>query len=371
MSERVDVVVVGAGVVGLAVARALALRGRETLVLEQHDAFGTETSARNSEVIHAGIYYRPGGLRAKLCHPGKEMLYAYARERGVPFDNCGKFVVAHDASEIGKLDALMAVARANGVVDLERISGAEACALEPELDCVSAIWSPSSGIIDSHSLMLALLGDLENAGGALVLEAPVVGGAAENGRIRIDVGGAGAMSLDAGLVINSAGLHAERVARSLAGLDPAFIPAIRPAKGQYFIYSGKAPFHRLIYPLHTADSQGVHYSRDLGGQARLGPDISWDAPLGDYSVDESRLDMFADAARRFWPGLDRGRLIPGYAGQRPKASGPGEEGDYRILGPDAHGTPGYIGLYAIESPGLTSCLSIGAHVADLAERLVA
>lgn len=366
MTERVDAVVIGAGVVGLAVARSLALSGREVVVVEQHDAFGTETSARNSEVIHAGIYYRPGGLRARLCVAGKTLLYEFCRSRGVSHSNCEKLIVAADESEAAKLAPLMSVAARNGVDDLRLVSGAEAARLEPGLKCVAALLSPTSGIVDSHSLMLAILGDLENAGGVLSLSSPVASGAVVDGGVRLEVGGEEPMTLDASLVVNCAGLHAEKVARAIAGLDPARIPAIRPAKGQYFTVAGKAPFSRLIYPLHSADSQGVHYTRDLGGQARLGPDIRWDAPLGDYSVDESRREAFFNAVRRFWPDLRKDQLNPGYAGQRPKATGPGEEGDFLILGPSDHGTPGYIGLYAIESPGLTSCLAIGEHVAHLA-----
>lgn len=366
MAERVDAIVIGAGVIGLAIARALALIGREVIVLERNDAFGAETSARNSEVIHAGIYYRPGGLRAKLCVEGKKKLYAYCAERGVNHLACEKLIVATGEDEVAKLDAIRANAAANGVDDLTGVTGKEAARLEPGLRCVAALRSPSSGIVDSHGLMLSMLGDLENAGGVLSLLSPVTGGRVVADGIEIDVGGEGAMTLCAGLVVNSGGLYADQIARSIAGLDPAFIPALRPAKGQYFTYSGRAPFSRLIYPLHTADSQGVHYTRDLGGQARLGPDIRWDAPLGDYTVDPSRLSMFVREVSRFWPDLDPARLNPGYAGQRPKATGPGEEGDFLITGPAQHGTSGYIGLYAMESPGLTSCLAIGDYAAALA-----
>ncbi len=366
MAERVDVVVIGAGVIGLAIARALALAGREVIVLERNDAFGAETSARNSEVIHAGIYYRPGGLRARLCVDGKKKLYAYCAERNVNHLNCEKLIVATNDAECAKLAAVKANAEANRVDDLTEISGEEAARLEPGLKCVAALRSPSTGIVDSHGLMLSMLGDLENAGGVLSLLSPVVGGRVVEGGVEIDVGGDGAMTLTAALVVNSAGLWADKVARSIAGLDRKFIPALRPAKGQYFTYSGKAPFSRLIYPLHAPDSQGVHYTRDLGGQARLGPDIRWDAPLGDYSVDETRLAAFVRDVSKFWPDLDTARLNPGYAGQRPKATGPGEEGDFRIFGPEMHGTAGYIGLYAMESPGLTSCLAIGDHVAAMA-----
>jgi L-2-hydroxyglutarate oxidase LhgO len=366
MTERVDVIVIGAGVIGLAIARALALKGREVIILEKHDAFGTETSARNSEVIHAGIYYRPGGLRAKFCVEGKAKLYAYCRERGVNHLNCEKLIVATGKDEIAKLGAVKKIAEANGVNDLTIISAAEAEKLEPGLRCTGALRSLSTGIIDSHGLMLTMLGDIENSGGVLSLLSPVVGGRVAGDSIEIDVGGAGAMTLAANLVVNSGGLYADQIARSIKGLDAAFIPALRPAKGQYFTYSGKAPFSRLIYPLHSPESQGTHYTRDLGGQARLGPDIRWDAPLGDYAVDESRLGQFVKDVSRFWPDLDPSRLNPGYAGQRPKATGPGEEGEFLIYGPKTHGTAGYVGLYAMESPGLTSSLAIGEYVAGLA-----
>lgn len=366
MGEAVDAVVIGAGVIGLAVARALALSGREVIVVERNALFGAETSSRNSEVIHAGIYYRPGGLRARLCVEGKKKLYAYCGERGVNHLRCEKLIVANETGEVEKLKALDAVARRNGVDDLTLISGAEAAALEPGLRCAAALRSPSSGIVDSHGLMLSLLGDLENAGGAIAYSAPVIGGRVTERGADLDIGGAEPLTLSARLVVNSAGLWADAVARSIAGLDRARIPALRPAKGQYFTVTGKAPFSRLIYPLHTAESQGVHYTRDLGGQARLGPDIRWDAALGDYSVDESRAAMFYKEVSKFWPTLDPAQLQPGYSGQRPKATGPGEEGDFVILGPREHGAMGYVGLYAMESPGLTSCLAIADHVADLA-----
>lgn len=367
MAEGADVVVIGAGVVGLAVARALALSGRDVILLERNAHFGMETSSRNSEVIHAGIYYRPGGFRARLCVEGKEKLYAYCRERGINHLRCEKLIVANAPQDIEKLKALDKIARQNGVNDLTLISGAEAARLEPGLRCEAALRSPSSGIIDSHGLMLSLLGDLENSGGAVAYSSPVAGGRVTERGVDLDVGGAEPLTLSACLVVNAAGLWADQVARSISGLKSAHIPSIRPAKGQYFTVTGKAAFSRLIYPLHTADSQGVHYTRDLGGQARLGPDIRWDARLGDYAVDESRRAMFHAAVSKFWPALDIAQLQPGYAGQRPKATGPGEEGDFIFSGPGEHGVQGYIGLYAIESPGLTSCLAIADHVAALAK----
>ncbi len=366
MTEKIDCLVIGAGVVGLSVARSLSLAGREVILVDRNESFGMETSSRNSEVIHAGMFYRPGGMRAKLCLQGKEAMYAYCEARGVAHLRCEKLIVAQDTDELTRLHSLREQAVANGVTDLDLIDGREARRLEPAVQCIGALLSPSSGIVDSHALMLSMLGDLENAGGAFAPLSPALGGRVEAKGVAVDIGGPAPMTLSASLVVNCAGLWADRLARSIMGLDPDFIPAIRPAKGQYFTYSGKAPFSRLVYPLHTADSQGVHYTRDLGGQARLGPDISWESPLGDYSVDESRRAMFVAAARRFWPDLDPDRLQPGYAGQRPKIAGPGEEGDFRILGPAEHGTAGYIGLYGIESPGLTSSLAIGGYVAAMA-----
>lgn len=366
MTEVIDVVVIGAGVVGLAVARAMAKAGRDVIVVEQHHTFGTETSARNSEVIHAGIYYRPGGLRARLCVRGKDLLYDFCQSHNIGHKRCEKLIVANGDDEVAGLSKIKRNAQENGVCDLQRLSGREASDLEPGLRCDAALLSPSTGIVDSHGLMSALLGDLEDAGGALAVNAPVTGGEIQEQRVSLDVGGAERSTIIARLVVNCAGLYAEKVARSIHGVPSKTIPALRYAKGQYFTSSGRAPFSRLIYPIPSPDSQGVHYTHDLGGQARLGPDIQWDAAIGDYHVDESRRSLFIAEARRFWPDLDPDRLQPGYAGIRPKIAGPGEEGDFMIVGPVDHGTPGYIGLYGIESPGLTSSLAIGEHVAALA-----
>jgi len=363
--ERLDTVVIGAGVVGLAVARALALSGRDVLVVERHETFGTETSSRNSEVIHAGLYYRPGGLRAKLCVPGKAMLYRYCRERHIPHENCEKLIVAHGHDERLRLAALKLTASKNGVHDLVDLDADDVATLEPGLVCDAALLSPTTGIIDSHTLMLSLLGDVEEAGGVIAFSTPLLSGCVKDDAIALRFGGIDPMALEARVVVNCAGLCSDQVGLSIAGLSKEFIPAIHPAKGQYFSYAGKAPFQRLVYPLHTKDSQGVHYTRDLGGQARLGPDISWGSSLGNYVVEESRKQLFVDGARRFWPDIDVNQLQPAYAGARPKASMPGEEGDFLIVGPNSHGTPGYIGLYAIESPGLTSCLAIGGYVAAM------
>lgn len=365
MVETADVIVIGAGVVGLSVGRALARAGREVYVVEKNDAFGEETSARNSEVIHAGIQYSPGGMRARLSVKGRDALYAFCQEHNVNHQRCGKLLVAIGEQEAERLRSLKANAEKNGVDDLEIISGEEAGRLEPGIHCDAAIHSPSSGIVDSHGLMLALIGELEAAGGALALSSPVTGGRVAGAGVELDIGGADPMTLRAATVVNCGGLWSDRVARSIEGVPEETIPRLKYGKGQYFTYSGKAPFARLIYPTPTPDSQGVHYTRDLGGQAKLGPDIAFIDNNTDYSVDETRAAIFAAAAQRFWPSLDPARLVPGYAGIRPKLKGPGEEGDFVFSDKSVHGIPGYLGLYGIESPGLTTCLAIADHAAAL------
>lgn len=365
MVERADAVVVGAGVIGLAVARALALSGREVIVLERHDAIGVETSSRNSEVIHAGIYYKPSGMRGRLCVKGRDALYDYCIERGVTHQRCGKLIVASGEAEIGRLSSIKQNAERNGVDDLQMIDGAEARRMEPGLLCHAAIHSPSSGIVDSHELMLALLGDLEAAGGVLALRAPVHRGVVRDDGIDIQISGDDPITLRVKTLVNCGGLWADRIARSIDGIPLETIPALKYGKGQYFSYTGKAPFKRLIYPVPPADSQGVHYTRDLGGQAKLGPDLNYVSSNTDYDVDASRREAFAVAAKRFWPELDAERLVPGYAGIRPKIKGPGEEGDFVFSDVSVHGVKGYLGLYGIESPGLTTCLAIADHTARL------
>ncbi len=372
-AEAVDVVVVGGGAVGLAVARAFAQAGREVLVLERETAIGTGVSSRNSEVIHAGLYYEPGSLKARLCVRGKELLYAFCESHGVDHRRCGKLVVATDAAQLASLKTIEARAQANGV-PVEWLSGPEAVALEPALDAQAALLSPSTGIVDSHGLMLALQGDIEAAGGAVALASQGVRGEVCADGLVLEVLAEGApMWLKARTVVNAAGLHACAVARSLQGLDARHVPTERYAKGSYFSLAGKAPFSRLIYPAPQDAWLGVHLTLDLGGQAKFGPDLEW-LPAGldplaiDYTVDARRADGFYDEVRRYWPALVDGALQPSYSGVRPKIYGPGDAApDFRIDGPAHHGVPGLINLFGIESPGLTSALALGEYVANMAQ----
>lgn len=360
--ERVDCIVIGAGVVGLAVARALAERGLETLVLERERSIGNGTSSRNSEVIHAGIYYPAGSLKARLCVRGKTLLYEYCAARGVPHRRCGKYIVATSPEQLGQLEALQAAGRANGVDDLQLLSAADAIAAEPALRCVAALASGSTGIIDSHALMLALQGDFEAAGGWVAFDAPVLAGHCEADGVTLEIGGEQPMSISAGLVVNSAGLHAQSIARSLAGLDPAVVPQLYLAKGNYYSLAGRAPFSRLIYPVPEPGGLGVHLTLDLGGQARFGPDVEWVQDI-DYRVDPGRAASFHDSIRRYWPALRDGALQPGYAGVRPKLTGPGDPAaDFVIQTAREHGAPGLVNLFGIESPGLTASMAIAEEV---------
>lgn len=362
--EQVDAVVVGAGVVGLAVARALALSGREVLVLEATDAIGTQTSARNSEVIHAGIYYPEGSLKAQLCVRGKQLLYAYCAERGIGHRRCGKLIVATTQEQVPQLQGIIAKAEANGVDDLVLLTREQARALEPALECVAAVHSPSTGIVDSHGLMLALQGDLENAGGVLALHSTL--GSARITTQGIELHARDGTQLRARAVVNAAGVHAPTLARHFDGLALAHIPDEYYAKGNYFTLAGRSPFTRLIYPVPEAAGLGVHLTIDLGGQAKFGPDVQWVETPDDLVVDPARGLAFYAEVRKYWPALPEGALQPGYAGIRPKISGPGEASrDFLIQGPAVHGVPGLVNLFGIESPGLTSSLAIGEHVADM------
>ena len=359
--DRVDAVVIGAGLVGLAVARALALAGREVVILEAEDAIGTHTSSRNSEVIHAGIYYPPGSLKARACVAGRRRLYAYCAERGVPHRRCGKLIVAADAAQREALEGIRRQAHGNGVADVVPLDMAEVRALEPELSCVAALHSPSTGIVDSHALMLAYLGDAENAGAVLALKSPLQKGVVRKDGIELHV--AGAEPLLAAQVVNSAGLRAPSVARRIEGYPARLAPPELYAKGNYYTLARRAPFSRLIYPVPEPGGLGVHVTLDLGGRARFGPDVEWVDGV-DYRVDPARAGRFYAAIRRYWPGLPDGALEPGYAGIRPKISGPGEPAaDFVLQGPRAHGVAGLVHLYGIESPGLTASLALADDVA--------
>ncbi|MDX3905558.1 MAG: NAD(P)/FAD-dependent oxidoreductase [Pigmentiphaga sp.] len=360
--EKVDCIVIGAGVVGLAIARALALRGWETIVLEQESGIGTGTSSRNSEVIHAGIYYPTESRKAEWCVRGKHLLYEYCADRGVPHRQCGKLIVATAPEQVPVLDQLRAAGKANGVAGLDIIDARAAAALEPSLHCVAALESRSTGIVDSHALMLSLQADCEAAGGMLAFRSPVLGGRCEAGGITLHVGGEHPMDLQAGVVVNAAGLHAQQIASRLEGLAAATIPLLHLAKGNYYSLSGRSPFARLVYPVPEPGGLGVHLTIDLGGQARFGPDVEWVHHL-DYQVDPRRADSFYASIRRYWPGLPDGALHPGYAGIRPKLSGPGEPAaDFVLQGPSVHGVHGLVNLYGIESPGLTASLAIAEAV---------
>lgn len=363
--EQVDCVVVGAGVVGLAVARALALQGFETLVLESECAIGTGVSARNSEVIHAGIYYPTGSLKAELCVRGKELLYAFGETHSVPMRRCGKLIVATSAEQGAQLEKLLATGRANGVSDLHMLTSAQAQAMEPQLQCAAALHSGSTGIVDIHALMLALQGDLESAGGNVVLGAPVLSGQADVAGITLQVGGEQPMELRTRILINSAGLGAQALAHQLQGMPPAQVPQQYLAKGNYYSLAGRAPFSRLIYPVPEVGGLGVHLTLDMGGQARFGPDVEWVDQI-DYRVDPERAKSFYASIRRYWPGLSDGALQPAYAGIRPKLTGPdAAAADFVIQGPNEHGVAGLVNLFGIESPGLTASLAIAERVAAL------
>ncbi len=365
--ERVDCVVIGAGIVGLAVARAFALAGREVVILEEASAIGTETSSRNSEVIHAGIYYAPGSLKAALCVEGKTRLYSYCEERGVPHRRCGKLIVATEEEQIPALKKIQAQAAANGVHDLRLLTADEAKAMEPALRCVAALHSPSTGIVDSHALMLAYLGEAEDHGAMHALLSPVMGGEVEANGIALNVGGAEPMRIHAHTVINSAGLMAQRFAKSLRGFPQELVPPCYYAKGNYYSLATRPPFTRLIYPVPEAAGLGVHLTLDLAGQARFGPDVEWIDEI-DYDVDLSRADGFYRAIRDYWPGLKDGQLAPGYAGVRPKLAGPdAPANDFMIQGPAEHGIPGLVNLFGIESPGLTASIALAAHVVRAAD----
>ncbi|MGQ0511088.1 MAG: NAD(P)/FAD-dependent oxidoreductase [Betaproteobacteria bacterium] len=359
--DSIECVVVGAGVVGLAIARALALQGREVVILESGDAIGTHTSSRNSEVIHAGIYYPQGSLKARACVDGRERLYRYCVERGIPHRRSGKLIVATDQAQVAELEGIQAKAHANGVTDVVWMSREQAVALEPELRCAAALYSPSTGIVDSHALMLAYLGDAESAGAMLALKSPLERAVVSGEGFELSV--AGADPIRCRVLVNSAGLTAPSVARRIEGYPAALAPGEFYAKGNYYSLSRRAPFSRLIYPVPEPGGLGVHITLDLAGQARFGPDVEWIDRI-DYSVDPGRSARFYAAIRRYWPGLPEGALSPGYAGIRPKTAGPSDPApDFLIQGHDTHGIPGLVHLFGIESPGLTASLALADTVA--------
>ncbi len=366
--DHVDAVVIGAGVVGLAVGRAMAKAGLETVVLEAADGIGQGVSSRNSEVLHAGLYYPSGSLKATLCVRGRDLLERFCASHGVPHSICGKLVVATAPEQHGALDALHQRAQANGVA-VEAWSAAQARTLEPELACTAALWSPATGIVDSHALMLALQGDLESAGGMVAMLSRVVALQGQaSGPLRVQVESPdGEIEIEAAWVINAAGLHACDVAARCIGLPQDTVPKPRYAKGSYFALSGRSPFTHLIYPAPVDAWLGVHLTLDLAGQARFGPDLQWLDDRGaegiDYAVDMARRAGFETAIRRYWPSLPQGSLQPAYSGVRPKIHGPDEPApDFRVDGPSVHGVAGLVNLYGIESPGLTSSMAIAEHV---------
>jgi len=357
--ERLDAVIVGAGVVGLAVARELALAGREVVILDAEDAIGTHTSSRNSEVIHAGIYYPKGSLKARACVAGKHLLYEYCASHGVPHRRCGKLIVATHETQLGELEGIKQKAHANGVIDVDWIGKDEVSRMEPELFCHGALLSPSTGIIDSHALMLAYLGDAESHGAMLALKTPLLGAQVLANGFVVHTS---EMDVSCSILVNSAGLRAPSVAKAIEGYPAALAPRELYAKGNYYSLTRRSPFSRLVYPVPEPGGLGVHVTLDLAGQARFGPDVEWVERI-DYSVDPRRAERFYAAIRRYWPGLPDDSLAPGYAGIRPKTAGPGEPApDFEIQGPSRHGVPGLVHLFGIESPGLTASLALAGAV---------
>ncbi|MBI77270.1 MAG: FAD-dependent oxidoreductase [Rhodospirillaceae bacterium] len=365
MVDSVDSIVIGAGVVGLAIARRLSMAGREVIVLEAMDAIGTETSSRNSEVIHAGIYYPKGSWKAQFCVDGKKAIYHYCRTHGVEYRNCGKYIVATSEEQITELARLKQAAIDNGVEDLEWRSPSDVSSEEPAVFCVKALWSPSTGIIDSHGLMLAYQGDAEAAGATIAFNSPVEGGLIGGDGINLSIGGNFPMEIKARVVINSAGLHAQKVAACIKGIPKDTIPPSYYAKGNYYSLVGKAPFKRPIYPVPEKAGLGVHVTVDLGGQVRFGPDVQWIDEIN-YDVDPKRAEAFYAAVRAYYPDLPDGSIQPGYSGIRPKIQAPGEAArDFLVQGSEVHGVSGLVNLYGIESPGLTASLAIANRVALL------
>ncbi len=361
--DRIDAAIIGAGVVGLATARALALAGKTVIVLEREARFGAGTSSRNSEVIHAGIHYPHGSLKERLCIEGKRRLYEYCAARHLPHRRCGKLTVAGEESERARLEGIAVHARESGAdAELRWLEGGEVAGIEPAIRCAAALLSPSSGIVDSHALMLSLLGEAEDRGAVLACRSPVDRVTRSGGWWRVHVG---ETRLEAQIVVNAAGLDAWAVAASIEALEARHIPPRFLAKGSYFSYAGKVPFTRLIYPLPMKGGLGTHLTLDMAGQARFGPDVEW-VDRVDYAVDPARKPAFLASVRRFWPRIDAEKLVPGYSGVRPKIAGPAEpDEDFLLQGEAAHGQPGLVNLFGIDSPGLTSSLAIGERVAKM------
>jgi L-2-hydroxyglutarate oxidase LhgO len=361
--QTIDTLVIGAGVIGLAVARRLSVHGDETIIVDGEEAFGTWTSARNSEVIHAGIYYPPGSLKAALCRHGRDLLYRYCSDRGIPHRRTGKIIFAAVPGQAVRLEEITAAAKAAGVDDLRRMSGREAAALEPDLGCHEALLSPSTGIIDSHAFMTALLGEASAHGAIFATRSKVTRLSRQRGGWGVHIDGETAPALVSRTVVNAGGLAAHRLARATEGLAADLIPDIRYARGVYFTYAGKVPFRHLIYPVPVPGGLGTHLTLDMAGMARFGPDVEWIDDV-DYGVDPARGAQVLAAARLIWPAIDPGKLQPGYAGIRPKIGGQGAPvADFRIDGPERHGLPGLVNLFGIESPGLTASLAIAELVA--------
>ena len=375
--DQVDCVVIGAGVVGLAVAREMALQGRETILLERESAFGTISSARNSEVIHAGIYYPRNSLKAKLCVEGNRMLYEYCRTHHVATQSYGKLIVASDSSQLDDLQAILYKAQQNQVPEIKMITGDQARAMEPELNCAAAVLSASTGIVDSHGFMLSLLGGFEDAGGMIAYQSPLISakpiGDNAKGGFELEIGGADGMKIQTKLLINCAGMSAPAIAKKIEGLKEDQIPKAYFAKGNYFSLSGKSPFKHLIYPIPEPGGLGVHLTLDMGGQAKFGPDVEWleidEESQIDYTVNPKRGEGFYEAVRRYWPGLKDNALQPDYSGVRAKIVPPNASaGDFCFNTPKDHGLEGLFNLYGFESPGLTSSLAIAKHLEGLIKR---
>ena len=359
-----QVLVIGAGVVGLAVARAAALKGHEVVVAEAESAIGTGISSRNSEVIHGGMYYPTGSLRARHCVAGRRLMYAFCASHGVPHRKCGKLIVATDAVETEKIESIAAQGKINDVQGLAMMTAQAARALEPQLSCTAALNSPETGIVDAHAYMLALRGDLEDAGGAIAFNTPVTGARRKDGQWQVSFGGADGGEFAFEAIVNCAGLRAQSVARTIEDYPAARVPKQVLAKGNYFSFTGRPAFSRLIYPAPVHGGLGVHVTLDLAGRMRFGPDVEW-TDREYYPVDPKRAEVFYAAIRTYFPALPDNSLAPDYAGIRPKITGPGEPAaDFLIDAPAQHGVPGLVQMFGIESPGLTSSMSLGDEVAS-------